>query len=205
MSHDIVLDEVFVPEELAPEFSPLGPLELMVRDVPWVLRLPAANAIHGGAPAAAMLLGIAQSALQETIDYAKAGSMSIGGSPRANMPGNQFAVADAAMLIEAGRALLHQKARAIMSRAAADEPFAGQDVAEIAMASVVARENAQKAVDRLFSVRGAHGLYETDPFQRYYRDVRFGTLVAPSAPDLMREQIGKHLFDIPADVQPRWA
>ena len=121
------------------------------------------------------------------------------------MPGNQFAVADAAMWIEAGRALLHQKARAVMSRAEADEPFTAQDVAEMAMANVVACENAQKAVDRLFSIRGAHGLYETDPFQRHYRDARFGTLVAGSAPDLMREQVGKYLFGIPEDVQPRWS
>ena len=205
MSHDVVLDEVFVPEELAPESPLLGPQELLVPDSTGVLRLPAGSPIHGGGPCAAMLLGIAQAALQETIEYAKAGSMTLGGNRRTSMPGNQFAVADAAMLIEAGRAFLHQKARAVMSRAEADEPFTAEDLAGMAMASVVARENAQKAVDRLFSIRGAHGLYETDPFQRHYRDVRFGTLVAPSAPDLMREQIGKYLFDIPLDVQPRWS
>lgn len=205
MSHNIVLDEVFVPEELALVSAQQGPLEIMVPDVPPVLRLPAGTPIHGGAPCAAMLLGISQSALRETIEYAKAGSMTLGGNRRTSMPGNQFAVADAAMWIEAGRALLHQKARAVMSRAQADEPFTAQDVAEMAMANVVACENAQKAVDRLFSIRGAHGLYETDPFQRHYRDVRFGTLVAGSAPDLMREQVGKYLFGIPEDVQPRWS
>ena len=68
----------------------------------------------------------------------------------------------------------------------------------------VARENAQKAVDRLFGVRGAHGLLESGNFERYYRDVRMGTLHAVSTPDLGREQVGKHLFDIPLDVQPRW-
>jgi len=151
-----------------------------------------------------MLLGIAQAALEETIDYAKAGSMTLGGNRRTSTPGNQFAVADAAMWIEAGRALLHQKARAVMKRAESDEPFTAQDVAGIAMASVVARENSQQAVDRLFSVRGAHGLYETDPFQRYYRDVRFGTLVAGNTPDLTREQVGKYLFGIAEDVEPRW-
>ena len=205
MSHDVVLDEVFVPEEFALEVTPQGPLEIMAPDVPRILRLPVATPIHGGAPCAAMLLGISQSALRETIEYAKAGPMTLGGNQRTSMPGNQFAVADAAMWIEAGRALLHQKARAVMSRAEADEPFTAQDVAEMAMANVVACENAQKAVDRLFSVRGAHGLYESDPFQRHYRDARFGTLVAGSAPDLMREQVGKYLFGIPEDVQPRWS
>ncbi|MEE8466390.1 MAG: acyl-CoA dehydrogenase family protein [Dehalococcoidia bacterium] len=205
MSHDVVLDEVFVREELAIDSPAIGPLELLVPDSTGVLRLPAGGPVVGGAPCAAMSLGIAQAALRETIEYAKAGSMTLGGNRRTSMPGNQFAVADAAMWIEAGRAILHQKAREIMSRAESDEPFTAQDLAGFAMASIVACENSQKAVDRLFSVRGAHGLYETDPFQRHYRDVRFGTLVAGSAPDLMREQVGKYLFDIPEDVQPRWS
>ena len=72
------------------------------------------------------------------------------------------------------------------------------------MAGLVARENTQKAVDGLFGIRGAHGLFESDNFERYYRDVRTGTLHAVSAPDLAREEVGKHIFVIPSDVQPRW-
>ena len=121
------------------------------------------------------------------------------------MPGNQFAVADAAMLIEAGRALLVQEVRKITIKAMSGEDFVPNDASRVEMAGLVARENAQNSVDRLFAVRGAHGLYETDNFERYYRDVRMGTLHAVSAPDLVREQLGKHLFDIPLDVEPRWS
>ena len=72
------------------------------------------------------------------------------------------------------------------------------------MDSLVATKNAQKAEDRLFAVSGAHGLFENDDLERYYRDVRMGTLVANQTPDLVREWLGKHLFGIPADVRPRW-
>ena len=72
------------------------------------------------------------------------------------------------------------------------------------MASLVATQSAQKAVNGLFAVRGAHGLSENDDFERYYRDVRMGTLVANQTPDLVREGLGKHLVGIPADVRPRW-
>ena len=72
------------------------------------------------------------------------------------------------------------------------------------MAGLVATQNAQKAVDGLFAVRGAHGLFENDNFERYYRDVHMGTLVANQTPDLVRDRLGKHLFGIPADVRPRW-
>ena len=151
------------------------------------------------------MLGVAQAALDETVEFGKARSMTLGGATRGSMPGNQFAVADAAMYIESGRAFLVQEAQAITAKAVSGEEFVPDDAARMEMAGLVARGNAQKAVDRLFGVRGAHGLFETDNFERYYRDVRMGTLHAVSAPDLVREEVGKHLFGIPLDVQPRWA
>ena len=72
------------------------------------------------------------------------------------------------------------------------------------MDSLVANENAQQAVDGLFAVSGAHGPFENDDVERYYRDVRMETLVASQTPDLVREGLGKHLFGIPADVWPGW-
>ena len=64
------------------------------------------------------------------------------------------------------------------------------------MAGNLARENAQSAVERLFKIRGANGLYETKSFERYYRDVRIGTLPSPSNPDMIRERIGRFMFGI---------
>ena len=106
--------------------------------------------------------------------------------------------------IGAGRAYLHQEARALMAKSAAGQPFSSDDANGIEMAALVARENAKVAVDRLFSIRGAHGLLETGNFERYYRDVRISTLHAASTPAGVRELVGKHLFGVPADVQPRW-
>ena len=106
--------------------------------------------------------------------------------------------------MESGRAFLVQEARSITTKALAGEPFTPDDAARMEMAGLVARENAQRAVDRLFGVRGAHGLFESDNFERYYRDVRMGTLHAVSTPDVVREEVGKHIFGIPLDVQPRW-
>ncbi len=98
-----------------------------------------------------------------------------------------------------------QEARAIAAKALAGREFVPNDAARMEMAGLVARENSQKAVDRLFAIRGATGLFETGNFERYYRDVRMGTLHAVSTLDLVREEVGKHIFGIPLDVQPRWA
>ena len=199
MSNDVVLDEVFIPEEQTivswspPSGAPWNPM------APVALRTPARISVNGPS----MALGIAQAALRETIDYAKAGTMSLGGQPRSSMLANQFAVADASILIESSRAFMHQEIQGMMSKVEAGEPCTESDQIRWRMASVAARENAQKVVNELFAIRGAHGLYESANFERYYRDVRMSTLVAVYAPNLVQEQIGKHLFDIPVVGDPQ--
>ncbi len=200
MTNDVLLDKVFVPEGMAPIARRPAPHEPWLPDGPAVLKVPTKARVW----MSGMMLGVAQAALDDTVDFGKARSMTVGGGSRSSMPGNQFAVADAAMAIEAGRAFLVQEARSITDKSRSGQDFVPEDAVRMEMAGLVARENAQRAVDRLFSVRGAHGLFETGTFERYYRDVRMGTLHAVTAPDLVREEVGKHIFGIPLDVQPRW-
>ncbi len=200
MSHDVVAEKLFVAEAQSPVDNRPAPHLPWLPDGPKALRVPSRARVW----MAAMMLGIARVALEETIEFAKSRSMSLGGGGRTAMPGNQFAVADAAMALESARAFLFQEAGAITAKADSGEAFLPADSSRMDMAGLVARENAQKAVDRLFAIRGAHGLFETDAFERYYRDVRIGTLHAVSTPDLVREQVGKYLFGIPGDVSPRW-
>jgi len=200
MTNDVLLDQVFVAEDMAPVAVLPAAHESWLPNGPVALKVPTKARVW----MSAMMLGVAQTALDETIKFGKTHSMTLGGGTRGSMPGNQFAVADAAMWVESGRAFLIQEARSITNKAIAGEDFVPMDASRMEMAGLVARENAQKAVDRLFGVRGAHGLYERDNFERHYRDVRMGTLHAVSTPDLVREEVGKHLFGVPLDTQPRW-
>ena len=201
MTNDVFLDQVFVAGDMAPEINRPAPHEPWLPNGPAALKAPTKARVW----MAAMTLGIAQAALEDSIEYAKGRSMALGGNDKTSMPGNQFAVADAAMDIESGRAFLVQEARAITAKAIAGQEFVPDDAARMEMVGLAARENSQKAVDRLFAIRGATGLFETGNFERYYRDVRMGTLHATSTPDLVREEVGKHIFGIPLNVQPRWA
>ena len=201
MSHDVVLEDAFISDEHAPVFHRPAPETPWLPHGPPALRVPQARTWPF---VPATMLGIAHAALQDTLAWATTAPMSLGGQPRARMPGHQFAVAEAAMRLEAGRAFVYQEAQALMAKGEAGEPFTRTDAIRWQMADLVAREHAQQAVDRLFAIRGAHGLYEAERFERYYRDVRMGTLLAVQAPDLFRELIGKHLFGIPEDVVPRW-
>ncbi len=201
MSNDVLLDQVFVAEEMAPVSNRPAPHDVWLPNGPAALKVPTKARVW----MSSMMLGLAQTALDETVEYAKARGMALGGNAKSSMPGNQFAVADAAMAIESGRAFLVQEARAITAKAMAGQEFVPDDAARMEMAGLVARQNAETAVDRLFAIRGATGLFESGNFERYYRDVRMGTLHAVSTPDLVREEVGKHIFGIPLDVQPRWA
>jgi len=200
MTNDVFLDQVFVSEDMAPVSGHPAPHEPWLPNGPAALKVPTKARVW----MSGMMLGVTQAALDETVEFGKTRSMTLGGAIRGSMPGNQFAVANAAMWVESGQAFLVQEARSITIKAIAGEDFVPDDAARMEMAGLVARENAQKAVDRLLGVRGAHGLFESDNLERYYRDVRMGTLHVVSAPDLVREEVGKRIFGIPLGTQPRW-
>ena len=161
MTNDVVLDQVFVAEDMAPVSNRPAPHEPWLPNGPAALKVPTKARVW----MSAMMLGVAQAALDETIEFGKGRSMTLGGASRGSMPGNQFAVADAAMAVESGRAFLVQESRAITAKALAGEPFIPDDATRMEMAGLVARENAQRAVDRLFGIRGAHGLFESENFK----------------------------------------
>lgn len=119
MSNDVVLNEIFVPEDLAPVNDPPPPHRSWLPDGPPALRVP----LRARVWMSAMMLGITQAAMDDTIEYATDHKMSIGSQARTSMPGNQFAVADAAMEIESARVFLYQEVRAIMAKAEAGAEF----------------------------------------------------------------------------------
>ena len=188
MSNDVTIDNVFVPDERAP-YTPTAPRTR--DDVPAGLKHPSNTSF--GPPC--VVLGVARAAIADTIEYATSRNMSIGGNPRSETPGNKFALADSAMCIESAHAFLLQQVRSYYAKSLRGEPFTERDTVNFRMAGQVARLNAQKAVEGLWLVRGSHGLFESENFERHYRDVRVGTLPAPSAPDRVREHVGTYLYN----------
>jgi alkylation response protein AidB-like acyl-CoA dehydrogenase len=52
-------------------------------------------------------------------------------------------------------------------------------------------------------VVGGPSLLRSHPLERWYRDVRAGTL-HPYTHYWLLEMLGKHALGIPLDIQPRW-
>ena len=96
MSNDVVLDNVFVPEAMAPISVRPAPHESWLPNGPAALKVPTKARVW----MSGMMLGVAQAALDDTINSGKTRSMTVGGGSRGSMPGNQFAFADSAMAIE---------------------------------------------------------------------------------------------------------
>lgn len=90
LTNDVILDRVFVAEDRAPVDNRPAPHEPWLPNGPAALKAPTKARVW----MSGMMLGVAQAALDETIEFGKARSMTLGGNTRSSMPGNQFAVAD---------------------------------------------------------------------------------------------------------------
>ncbi len=112
---------------------------------------------------AAQGLGIAQRALQESIDYAK--KRVCFGSPIAKFQAIQWMIADMATQIEAARMLTY-KVSQMQDRG---EKF----TIEAAQAKLFATETAKFCVDRAMQIHGGYGyIGEFSPIEKLYRDQR---------------------------------
>ena len=84
MTHDVLLDNVFVPENMAPVSKRPAPHAPWLPDGPPVLKVATKARVW----MSGMMLGVAQVALDETVEFGKARSMTLGGATRGSMPGN---------------------------------------------------------------------------------------------------------------------
>jgi len=112
---------------------------------------------------AAQGLGIAQRALQESIDYAK--KRVCFGAPIAKLQAIQWMIADMATQVEAARMLTY-KAAQLQDKG---EKF----TIEASQAKLFASEAAKFCVDRAMQIHGGYGyIGEFSPIEKLYRDQR---------------------------------
>jgi alkylation response protein AidB-like acyl-CoA dehydrogenase len=116
------------------------------------------------------------------------------------LPGVQFAVAEAEMLLASTRAYTLETAKAWV----AGEHFEGEGgLTRVCMPKYVATNNAIRIVDLAMEIVGSVGIFKKHPLERYYRDVRAGTN-HPFSNARMRELVGKNALGIKLLEMPRW-
>jgi alkylation response protein AidB-like acyl-CoA dehydrogenase len=131
---------------------------------------------------AALALGIAESAHNEAILYAKQRKQF--GKPISEFQSIQNYVADNETELEC--------ARLLMNNAATKQDRHENNEAYSAMAKYYCTETALRVVSKALQIHGAYGYIKRFPIERHYRDIRLCTLIEGTS-EILRPLISKHV------------
>jgi butyryl-CoA dehydrogenase len=129
-------------------------------------------------------LGIAQAAFEAAVKYCKERVQF--GQPLAKQQGIQWRLADMAIDLEAGRALLYRAARRSQSGKA--------PAIDASIAKVFVNEMARRVTDQALQLFGAYGLSEEFPMERMVRDVR-GLSIGYGTTEIQRNTIAHEILE----------
>ncbi|CAI6082683.1 acyl-CoA dehydrogenase family protein [Cohnella sp. JJ-181] len=168
-SHDLVLDDVVLPAEA-----------LVYRAAPGKRGGPAANPHLLHVPAC--YLGAALAARDEALAFAASYQPNSLDRPILHLPHIGTLIGEIDIELAAARHFMYSVA-ARWERPVADE---AAGIAELGAVKVVAIRTALSVADKALRVAGAHGLAQTHPLQRLFRDIRFGLSNPPMEDAVLR-------------------
>ena len=137
---------------------------------------------------AALSLGIAEGALEESLKYASVRHQF--GQPIANFQGIQFKLSDMATEIEAGKHLVYHAAWLYQNK----RPITKQ----AAMAKLFCSELAMRATIQAIQIHGGYGYTKDYPVERFMRDAKICE-IGEGTSEIQRLVIARHLLKELAD------
>jgi alkylation response protein AidB-like acyl-CoA dehydrogenase len=162
-SHDIVVDDVFVPTERTLAFT-----DPPQRDRP-LARMPVAPTMCAGC--AALCLGLAQAATDTLLDLG-ASKVQVGPFPGLReRPAVQVMVASAAAKLEAARLLLHGALGDLWATCMQGTPVTDAQRARVFESGLHAAQTAKAVVTSMYEAAGTSALYIDCPLERAHRDI----------------------------------
>lgn len=167
-SKDLVVTNAFVPSHRAVPTSPTF-LGLSPHAKAPTYRL----SVYSGLPAmlSGSVMGMAEAGLRYFVE-ATAVRLTPHGVAKGKNPIMQKRVAESAAEIAAARRLLEDMCERFDALMAIDQaPMSAGDRIQMRWDSAYVVELCRRAIDRLYTVSGAHGLYEGSPIYRAYRDI----------------------------------
>ncbi len=153
-SHDLVLENVHVPEEA---FVELGSDRKRIAQPGWQLLIPATY------------LGIAQAARDYAVQFAKTHSPNSIKGTISELPNVRALIAEIDIAIAQARFALYGAAECYD-----DTERRMHMTNELGVAKTIVTNAAIEVVDKAMRLVGAKSLQNDNPLQRYYRDVRVG-------------------------------
>lgn len=175
-SHDVLFDDVFVPDKYRLPQSP---------------RLPASQVNGWTLLGSAVYLGVAQAARDFAVQFAKDRVPAGLGKPIAELQTVQHRIAQIDLLLLQSRSVLYGTAELWDKHPQHREHIGWQ----FAAAKYTVTNNAIEITDLALRVVGSVGLQRKHPLERYFRDVRAG-LGNPPMDDVALTLIGKHALGL---------
>jgi alkylation response protein AidB-like acyl-CoA dehydrogenase len=158
-SNDWEMRDVFVPAEAVFHSYPVGHLDAKMLQTVWGMAMPAFGSVY---------LGIADAALEWIRDWAIA-------RKRLHHPGIQSRVAQMEILQETARAMIRSHC-IDMQEGRLVQLDVQTGMAKAGAVKYVATNHAVQIVDLAMQIAGGPGFYRRAPLERWYRDVRAGTV-----------------------------
>lgn len=175
-SHDVIFEDVFVPDEYTLPQSP---------------GLPASQVSGWTLLGSAVYLGVAQAARDFAVQFAKDRVPAGLGRPIAELQTVQHRLAQIDLLLLQSRSVLYGTAELWDKHPEHRDGIGWQ----FAAAKYTVTNNAIEITDQALRVVGSVGLKRKHPLERYFRDVRAG-LGNPPMDDVALTIIGKHALDL---------
>jgi len=183
-SKDVVVEDVFVPSHRVLDPNRAGDLETTGWDLHRRLsyRVPLRCLI--GWDLAAPLIGMAQGAVDEFTARLRE-------RPVESVP-LELRLAEASAEVDAARALHRGDVREMLDRAACDAAFTELDRLRYRRDKAFVAKLCVQAVNRLFEAAGARAIMDSEPLQRFHRDVHAAAHHQALSWDLPASLFGRH-------------
>jgi len=190
-SHDVVVQDLFVPEHHASSFTDPPVLgDPRYRFPPWTREIPGCGA---------MALGIARGVIDSLIELGRAKRPERSAQTLSEDRGAQARLAQAEALVSSARLFLFDAVGRLWTDVTHGGEPAVEGRARVRLASSHALTSAVQAVDLVYLTGGATSVYTSAPFERASRDVRAMTQHIAMHPRVM-EAAGRVLFGLKPDM-----
>lgn len=178
-SHDLILENVSIPEEYALDIRPLASTAPAIDPVIFT---------WGSLTISALYLGVATSARNWLVEYLNDRTPSNLGAPLASLPRFQTAVGEIEALLFTNRRLIHGLAQDI-ERGEYD-PSIGLQAQTV---KYLTTTNGIRAIEIALELTGNPGLLKRNPLERHYRDILCSRIHTPQN-DVICQSLGKSVL-----------
>jgi 3-hydroxy-9,10-secoandrosta-1,3,5(10)-triene-9,17-dione monooxygenase len=141
------------------------------------------------------IVGMARGAVEEFIRLMKGKT---GAGRTAESVGVQLRLGESSAEVDAANRIIKYDSREMIERAGAGEVLTEMDQVTYRRNFGYAAKLCVQAVNRLFEASGGHGLFDSNPMQRYHRDVHAGSHQAALYWDAIGEAYGRAALGLPA-------